>query len=124
MPESHRNYGSWDGKRFRKWAAAIGDNTLKVIEYILASKQVEEQTYLSCRSLLMMTKKYSEAQLESACAKALRLTSRPSYKSVKDILLSDVRNNAGAGNVFQEAPHKSNPYGVTRGAGYYGGDRP
>ena len=66
--------------------------------------------------LLKLTDKYSEAMLEATCKKALSYTASPSYKSVKNILVT--------GSVKQESessdsktPHKA--HGITRGADYY-----
>ena len=86
MPEDHQKYLEWNGDRFRKWAERIGINTYTVINAILTSKRVEQQTYRSCMGLLKLTDKYSEALLEAACKKALSYTASPSYKSNKTSL--------------------------------------
>ena len=88
MPEDHQKYLEWDGDRFRKWAERIGINTYTVVNAILTSKRVEQQTYRSCMGLLKLTDKYSEAMLEAACKKALSYTASPSYKSIKNILVT------------------------------------
>ena len=66
--------------------------------------------------LLKLIDKYSEATLEAACKKALSYTASPSYKSIKNILVT--------GSVKQEletsdskTTHKT--HGITRGADYY-----
>ena len=66
--------------------------------------------------LLQLTDKYSDALLEAACKKALSYTASPSYKSIKNILVT--------GSVNQESEisdskttHKA--HGITRGADYY-----
>ena len=69
MPEDHQKYLEWNGDRFRKWAERIGINTYTVVNAILTSKRVEQQTYRSCMGLLKLTDKYSEAMLEAACKK-------------------------------------------------------
>ena len=116
MPEDHQKYLEWNGDRFRKWAEQIGINTYTVVNAILTSKRVEQQTYRSCMGLLKLTDKYSEALLEAACKKALSYTASPSYKSIKNILVT--------GSVKQESEtsdskttHKA--HGITRGADYY-----
>ena len=88
MPEDHQKYLEWNGDRFRKWAERIGINTYTVVNAILTSKRVEQQTYRSCMGLLKLTDKYSEAMLEVACKKALSYTASPSYKSIKNILVT------------------------------------
>ena len=67
--------------------------------------------------LLRLADKYSVARLESACATALRFTPQPSYKSIKNILVTgqDKVETAPA-----EKKQVNNEYGFTRGAEYYG----
>ena len=115
MPQDHQKYLEWNGDRFRKWAERIGGNTHKVINSILASGRVEQQTYKSCMGLLKLTDKYSEEQVEAACEKALGYTASPSYKSVKNILV-------GLGKSKPEIKSETisaSQHGITRGADYY-----
>ena len=88
MPEDHQKYLEWNGDRFRKWAEGIGINTYTVINAILTSKRVEQQAYRSCMGLLKLTEKYSDSLLEATCEKALSYASSPSYKSIKNILVT------------------------------------
>ena len=116
MPEDHQKYLEWNGDRFRKWAERIGNNTYLVVDAILTSKRVEQQTYKGCMGLLKLADKYSEERLEAACENALTYTTSPSYKSIKNILV--------AGQDKTAEPEKSesttqNKYGITRGADYY-----
>ena len=48
MPTSHQQYLEWNGDRFRKWAERIGSSTHQVVDAILTSKRVEQQSYRSC----------------------------------------------------------------------------
>ena len=86
MPVSHQQCFEWNGDRFRKWAERIGNSTYQVIDNILTSKRVEQQSYRSCMGLLKLADKYSVDRLETACKKALSFTATPSYKSIKNIL--------------------------------------
>lgn len=52
MPQEHQKYLEWNGDRFRKWADSIGINTSKVVDAILTSGRVEQQSYRSCMGLL------------------------------------------------------------------------
>ena len=115
MPENHQKYLSWNGDRFRRWAKQIGESTLQVVESMLTSRQVEQQAYRSCMGLLKLAEKYSSADLEAACEKALSLTGSPSYKSIRNILAAGVHKP-----VLQETESTENPYAITRGAEYYG----
>lgn len=116
MPEDHQKYLEWNGDRFRKWAEQIGINTYTVINAILISKSVEQQTYQSCMGLLKLADKYSNVLLEAACKKALSYTASPSYKSVKNILV------AGSDKLVSKTDDKKTAHkahGITRGADYY-----
>ena len=93
MPEDHQKYLEWNGDRFHKWADRIGINTYIVVNAILTPKRVERQTYRSCMRLLKLTDKYSETLLEAACRKALSYISSPSYKSIKNILVTGICKN-------------------------------
>ena len=86
MPDAHRDYAEWNGGRFRRWAAEVGESTERVVDAILKSRKVEQQSYRSCRGVLGLAKAHGKDLLEEACAKALLRTPRPSYKTVKDIL--------------------------------------
>ena len=129
MPESHQQYLKWNGDRFRKWAERIGSSTCHVVDAILTSKRVEQQSYRSCMGLLKLADKYSVDRLEAACRKALSFTATPSYKSIKNIL--DTGNDQlempdkGAATSSHRAATSShteptkNSHALTRGADYY-----
>lgn len=116
MPPDHQKFLEWNGDRFRKWAEHIGINTYKVVDAILTSRRVEQQTYKGCMGLLKLSERYSPNQLEAACAKALSFTSTPSYKSVLNILKAKPDL---AEPEEQSSEPTVNPYGITRGADYY-----
>ena len=119
MPPDHQKYLEWTGERFRKWAEKIGVNTYQAIDAILTSKRIEQQAYKSCMGLLKLTDKYSDRHLEAACEKALSFTTSPSYKSIKNILVTGIHEKA-------EPPAETstkNNFGITRGANYYGGQK-
>lgn len=116
MPEDHQKYLEWNGDRFRKWAEHIGINTYTAVNAILTSKSVEQQTYRSCMGLLKLAEKYSNATLEAACKKALTYTTTPSYKSIKNILVT------GTEKLISDTSDTSTTNksrGITRGADYY-----
>ena len=118
MPEDHQKYLEWNGDRFRKWAERIGNNTYKVVDAILTSKRVEQQTYKGCMGLLKLADKYSVERLEAACEKALSYTATPSYKSIKNILTAGQDKSVNADSEIKPA-NTQNKYGITRGADYY-----
>ena len=117
MPQEHQRYLEWNGDRFRKWAERIGINTYTVVNAILTSKPVEQQTYRSCMGLLKLAEKYSDSRLEAACKKALSFTASPSYKSISNILATDADRTGSFENESGTTKQKSK--GITRGADYY-----
>ena len=120
MPEEHQKYLEWNGDRFRRWASSIGTNANEVVNAILTSGRVEQQSYRSCMGLLKLAEKYTEAMLEEACKKALSYTNSPSYKSIKNLL---VTMNDSPSSVGTNAEPEKKTAGITRGARYYGGKR-
>ena len=119
MPPNHQQYAQWNGDRFRKWAAKIGENTATIVETILTGYRVEQQGYRACMALLKMADSYTPERLETACGRALSYTPRPSYKAIQAILKS------GQDKISEKstAPSDPSPFGFTRGADYYGRGR-
>ena len=116
---NQRKFLEWNGDRFRKWAAKIGPSAAGMVEAILAGYKVEQQGYKACMGLLQMAETYTPQRLDAACAKALRYSPRPSWKSVQTILKS------GQDLIREEEsePAKPSNVGFTRGAAYFGRGR-
>lgn len=121
MPEDHQKYLKWDGNRFISWAEKIGTSTSIIVRSILSSYKVEQQGYKACMGLLKLADKYSVERLEAACNKALSYTPHPSYKSVKNILVTGQDKISTSTEVPATPQSENNAYGYTRGAEYYGG---
>lgn len=119
MPQEHQKYLEWNGDRFRKWADSIGINTSKVVDAILTSGRIEQQSYRSCMGLLKLAEKYSPEKLEQVCSKALSYSGKPSYKSIKNLLAA----TKDAPDTESESSQAVKPHGITRGARYYGGKK-
>ena len=115
MPEDHQAYLEWNGDRFRKWAERIGESTFKVVDAILTSQRIEQQSYRSCMGLLRLADKYSATRLEAACQKALSYTASPSYKSIRNILAAGQEKN----DTEPQNASTQNRHAITRGADYY-----
>ena len=117
MPDSHKKYVEWDGKRFVHWAEGIGPYTTIAIKAILSSYKVEQQGYKACMAILKLADKYAVSRLEKACEKALSYTPHPSYKSIQTIL------KTGQDKVIKEEVPSSTStkelMGYVRGAEYY-----
>lgn len=122
MPEDHKKFTQWNAARFINWGESVGPSTAITIKAILSSHKVEQQGYRSCMALLKLADKHSVTRLEAACHKALSYTPKPSFQSVKTILLT------GQDKVMcEKAPtstESSASHAFTRGASYYGRNLP
>ena len=140
MPPDHQKYLEWNGDRFRRWADSIGINTRKVVDAILTSGRVEQQTYRSCMGLLKLAEKHSPSKLEEACklaekhspskleeacSRALLYSRTPSYKSIKNLLaaMKEAFDPVSQNPDSISSETQSQARGITRGARYYGGKR-
>jgi len=114
MPAGHRHQMSeWTPARFEQWAATIGPACVEVIQAILASRRVVEQSFRSCLGVMSLARRQGgSARLEQSCRRALQTTGSPSYTLVKKIW----------GNwTPQDPPPLSSlgDKGFVRGAAYY-----
>ena len=87
MPSNHRFIAKWSAERFKKWAADIGEDTLRVITHVLESKSHPEQGYKTCMGILNQAKKYGNDDLNIACRQAWNYNWM-STKYIKEILES------------------------------------
>ncbi|MBA7707598.1 IS21 family transposase ISPpu7 [subsurface metagenome] len=85
MPPEHRFYAEWSPQRFCRWAKSIGEEVLKVIEEVLASRKHPEQAYRVCLGILSLGKKYGQQRLNKACRKANSFGTC-SYKRIESML--------------------------------------
>lgn len=117
MPKGS-GYVEWDAERIMRWARSIGPSTATVIERILGSRAIVEQSFNSALAVLRMTKRYTKEAVEKASGEALSKTDSPRYRHIKAILASskadaEVKDNAAAAR------------GILKGAEYFaslGGD--
>jgi len=87
MPLKHQKYLEWTPERFKRWAKAIGPETLCFTEMLLLQRAHPQQAYRSLLGILSLGKSYGDARLEAACRRALYINSF-SYRSVQSILKS------------------------------------
>ena len=83
LPEKYREMSEWNASFFIKKAMTVGPNTVKVIEHVLKSRDLEVQTYRLCIGILNFTKKYSKLALEDCCKAAIE-TNHISYTFIKN----------------------------------------
>jgi transposase len=85
MPSSHRAHAEWTPSRILSWANKVGVATHDLCAVILESRPHPEQGFRSCLGILRLAKRYGDARLDAACARALRAGAR-SYRHVDSIL--------------------------------------
>jgi transposase len=122
MPKEHKQYIDFDTAYVRQWGETAGPSILTTINSILASYRVEKQALKSCLGLIKLVDQHSVDRVERACERALSYTSRPTLKSIQTILKTGqdkIPVTIDGENTQKEK--KTNPYGFTRGADYYGG---
>lgn len=85
MPLLHQKHLEWTPSRIIHWAGTIGRATSALVEAILRERVHPEHGYRSCLGILRLAKRYGDARLEAACARALRVGAR-SYRHVDSIL--------------------------------------
>ena len=99
-PKSHQQFGEWTPERILEWAGKIGPSAARVVESIINKHEFPEQGYRSCMGILRLGKKFGDARLEAACARALVIRGF-SYKSIKSILDSNLDQRP-----LPEKPHQ------------------
>nr|WP_172137046.1 hypothetical protein [Adlercreutzia sp. ZJ473] len=128
MPENHAALDDpWSPDRFRSWARRVGPETEAAVGRVLASRAVVEQSFVSCRNILGLSKTYAPELLERACAKANAASALPSYTSLKNAILAmraaDAQARANNRPLAQTAPgdlvDRAKSAGRLRGAEAY-----
>ena len=122
LPDGPR-YAEWDEERVRAWAARVGEHTGRVIDRIFESVPVAEQALNPALAILRLTRRYSNARVESACQLALagRIRS-PRYAHLRPILESRQDEIGKRHPRFEAVTKAPAPTGYVRGAAYYGGE--
>ncbi|MEI9937870.1 MAG: IS21 family transposase [Pseudomonadota bacterium] len=85
MPSTHRAHAEWTPSRILEWAETVGRNTRALCEVILRERRHPEWGYRSCLGLFRLSKKYGDARVDAASARALFAGAR-SYRHVLTIL--------------------------------------
>lgn len=108
----------WNAERMLSWAEKIGPHVVKVIQRVFERVQIKEQGYQSCLSVLNLTKKYSDVDLDKACQIALERVHSPRYRQLNAILTNPVYKGFFNQNGKQK---DAETIGYIRGSEYYGG---
>jgi transposase len=117
MPLAHRRHMEWSPSRLMNWASTIGAQTRALVAAILADRPHPEQGYRSCLGILRLGKRYGDARLEAACARACAAGAR-SYRHVDSILKNGLdRTPLRLAAASQSTPIE--PHENVRGPNYY-----
>ena len=81
-------FSEWTAERIIKWAKQFGPATTTVINNILSSRTIVEQTFNSAICILNLSKKYERERIERACEQALHKSPHPRYANINAILSS------------------------------------
>jgi transposase len=115
MPAAHRRYLEWTPGRILAWANKTGPATGAFISELLTRRPHPEQGFRSALGVLRLAKRYGDARLEAACARASACQSF-SYKSVESIL----KHNLDQQPLGERAPRRSHAvHPNVRGPNYY-----
>ncbi len=95
LPDHYREMSEWNAAYFTQKAMTVGPNTVKVIQHVLKSRDLEVQTYRLCLGILNYTKKYSKLALEDCCRLAIE-QNHISYTFIKNSIAS-VAEDIGSG---------------------------
>ena len=116
LPEG-RSWQAWDRARINDWAARTGPATVTVIGKIFEAASIEEAGFDPALAVLRLSRRFSPARVEAACAMALRGPIRsPRYAHLRPIL--DTGQDK-TGHVPEEP--EGDDGGYVRGSAYYAG---
>ena len=116
MPASHRAHRDWSPGRITRWARTVGPKTAELVEGVLAARPHPEQGYRSCLGILRLGRRYGDARLEAACARALAARGF-GYRSVESILRTGLDRQPLLALV--PPPPVPRPHDNLRGPAYY-----
>lgn len=115
MPKAHQAQAEWTPVRLIEWAKKTGPSTAAMVEEILRKRVHPQQGFKACLGILHLNRRYEDARIEAACARALRMRAC-TYKSVAAIL----KNNLDRVDEREQARQGALPlHGNVRGPGYY-----
>lgn len=119
MPKEHKKYLSYNADEFKAWAATVGPETAKTVDYFLTLGTEPEQGYKSCIGLSKLADKYGCIRVENACKRLNAFSSAPSVRNISTIL----RNGQDKISASSQSSkiNVANNHGITRGASYFKG---
>jgi len=116
MPEAHRRHAEWTPGRIVRWAEQTGPAVAALVAGIMASRPHPEQGFRSCLGIMRLGRRYGDARLEAAAARALAVRAL-SYRSVESILRNGLDGLPTPGS--EPVTTTIGDHANVRGAGYY-----
>jgi transposase len=116
MPEAHRRHAEWSPGRIVRWAEQTGPAVAALVAAIMASRPHPEQGFRSCLGIMRLGRRYGDARLEAAAARALAVRAL-SYRSVESILKGGLDGLPLPGS--EPVTTTIGDHANVRGAGYY-----
>lgn len=116
MPKAHQAHVEWTPERLTNWAKKIGPSTEKLIESVIHSRTVPEQSFRACLGILRLGKSYGEHRLEHAAKRAL-VIGATRYQSIESILKRGLDQQPLP--TADPEPTSPNLHANVRGAHYY-----
>jgi transposase len=113
MPAAHRAHLEWTPQRLIDWGSRIGVATGEVISRLLQERRHPQHGYRACLGMLNLAKRFGNARLEAACARALSLGAIQ-YRHVRDVLVNRRDRVDVAAGDWTSPEHEN-----VRGPGYY-----
>ena len=115
LPEG-RSFQAWDRARIEEWAARVGPATAAVTAKIFETVFIDEAGFDAALAVLKLSRRFSPARLEAACALALRGPIRsPRYAHLRPIL------DTGQDKTGHTPEPEPDDGGYVRGGDYYAG---
>lgn len=112
MPKGS-GFTEWDVPRILSWANSVGPNTRKVIQRIIDSKPIPEQTFNSALAVLHMVDSYGKEKIEMASEIALTKIESPRYHHLKTILSQTIAKEE------KNKVASTTPLGLLKGQEYF-----
>jgi transposase len=117
MPPNHRFDKDWNPDKLKWLAGNVGEDTTRVISYILDSRKHPEQVYKSCLGILNCAKKHGNKTLNMACRHAWN-KEQINYRTVMREL-EKIREDADRAFDSQQLTLLPENHENIRGAEYY-----
>ena len=116
MPKAHQAYAEWTPERLANWAGKFGPSTQKLIQAVIQSRTIPQQSFRACLGILRLGKRYGELRLENAAIRALAIGATR-YQSIESILKKGLDQQPLSD--ADPKPTIPNTHANVRGAHYY-----